>query len=675
MPTPVCRGAIAVALLIAGLTTVHPVVAQDSSPTNDQEISGRLKKLSLEQLSKIEVTSVSKEPVTIARTPAAIYVLTQQDIRQSGATTIPAALRLVPGVEVARIDSSKWSIGVRGFGSRLSRSVLVLIDGRSVYTQLFAGVYWEVQDTLLDDVDRIEVIRGPGGTIWGANAVNAVINIITKNARDTKGILAKIGGGNVDQGTGAFRYGGNRKGVDFRVYGKGSSRGPEFHPDHDRFDSWQMGQAGFRADWNGPARDTLTVQGDIYEGDDGEKVVVSQYSPPSTAAVVGAAEVSGGNVIARWNHTVSGGSDFHLQAYFDRTLRHEADFAESRNTVDIDFLDRISLPLHQTFLWGLGARVSPGDTTVVVPTIQFIPNRRTDKLYSGFVQDEIPLIGDHLSFTLGSKILHNIYTGFELQPSARLLWTPTANQSIWAGFTRAVRTPSRVDDEDMLSGLIAASPPTFIRLIGDGKFDSERLLSYEAGYRSLVSSSLRFDVAVFYNNYDHLLSIEPGVPFAETSPAPAHTVIPYFIRNGVLGTTYGIEVAPDWRPASWWRLSGSYSFLHMDMGKAAGSQDSTTPASTEGSSPQHQGVVQSLFEMPKHFEFGQTYRYVSALPAEHIRGYSTGDVWLGWLPVKGLELSVTGRDLLQPFHTESSGDPGPLIGIRRSVYAKITLRN
>jgi iron complex outermembrane receptor protein len=372
---------------------------------------------------------------------------------------------------------------------------------------------------------------------------------------------------------------------------------------------------------------------------------------------------------------VSGGSDFHLQAYFDRTVRHEANFAESRNTIDIDFLDRLMLPLHQTFLWGLGMRFSPGKATQVIPTIQFIPNQRTDKLYSGFVQDEIPLIGDRLSVTLGSKILHNIYTGFELQPSARLLWTPTANQSVWAGFTRGVRTPSRVDDEDMLSGLIAVSPPTFIRIIGDGKFDSERLLSYEAGYRSVVGSSIRFDVAVFYNNYDHLLSIEPGVAFAEASPSPAHTVIPYFIRNGVVATTYGIEIAPDWRPTTWWRLSGSYSFLHMDVGKTTSSQDPSTPASTEGSSPQQQAVVQSSFQLPKHLEFGQTYRYVGGLPAKQIPGYSTGDVWLGWQPGRFWELSVAGRDLLQPFHTESNGDPGPLVGIRRSVYVKITLRD
>src|SRR5882672_6589590 len=234
-------------LLLAGLNNNR----RTGAPPSDRETSGQLKKLSLAQLGDLEVTSVSKEPVTVARTPAAIYVLTQEDIQQSGATSIPEVLRLVPGVEVARIDSDKWSIGVRGFGSRLSRAVLVLIDGRSVYTQLFAGVYWEIQDTLLEDIDRIEVIRGPGGTIWGANAVNAVINIITKLAKDTHGTLATIGGGDVDQGTGAVRYGGRRgQNFDYRIYGKGFSRGPEFHPDHNQFDAWEMGQAGFRMDWD-----------------------------------------------------------------------------------------------------------------------------------------------------------------------------------------------------------------------------------------------------------------------------------------------------------------------------------------------------------------------------------------------------------------------------------------
>src|SRR5216684_6580440 len=288
-------------LLVAAPATQCRADAEQAS----QETSGQLKKLSLAQLGDLEVTTASKEPVTLARTPAAIYVLTQEDIRQSGATSIPEVLRLVPGVEVARIDSDKWSIGVRGFGSRLSRSVLVLIDGRTVYTQLFAGVYWEIQDTLLEDIDRIEVIRGPGGTIWGANAVNAVINIITKNARDTHGMLVSTGGGNLDQGFGSFRYGaGNGKNFNYRMYGKGFARGPQFHSDQRQFDDWTMGQGGFRTDWDLTNRDTLTLQGDLYNGDAGQRVGINSYSPPYMANVEQNVELGGGNLLGRWKRVL-----------------------------------------------------------------------------------------------------------------------------------------------------------------------------------------------------------------------------------------------------------------------------------------------------------------------------------------------------------------------------------
>jgi iron complex outermembrane receptor protein len=486
-------------------------------------------------------------------------------------------------------------------------------------------------------------------------------------------MLASIGGGSVDQGIGSFRYGrGNGKSLDYRVYGKAFSRGPEFHADQKQFDVWETGQAGFRIDRTAGTRDALTLQGDIYKANDGERVSVISYSPPYTAIVDGAAEVSGGNILGRWKREISGGSDVQLQMYYDRTNRREPSFGESRDTFDVDFLHHLTVPGHQDFLWGLGARFSSGNATQVTPTIVFTPDHRTDKLYSGFVQDEIPIVEGKLSITIGSKFLHNIYTGFEIQPSARLLWTPTAKQTVWAGFTRAVRTPSRIDDEILLSRLVSASPLTFFRRIGDGNFTSERLLSYEAGYRSLLAPTLRLDIATFYNNYDHLLSTEPGAPFSETSPSPTHLVRPLFIRNGLAGTTYGIEIAPDWRPAEWWRLEGSYSFLHMDIRRMAGSLDSSTSISTEGSSPQHQVVIQSFLQFPRKIEFGQTYRYVSALPAQLVPGYSTADVRLGWLPTRSFEFSLVGQNLFQPQHAESKYDPGPLVGIRRGVYAKIT---
>jgi len=641
---------------------------------NDQNPPDNLKQLSLEQLGKIEVTTASKEPVQATRTPAAIYVITQEDIRRSGASSIPEVLRLVPAVEVARIDSGKWSIGVRGFGSRLSRSVLVLIDGRTVYTPLFAGVYWEVQDTLLEDIERIEIIRGPGGTIWGANAVNGVINIITKSSKDTQGTLLSAGGGSIDQDSVGFRHGGGKgKDFNYRVFGKAFTRAPEFHPDGKEFDRWRMAQTGFRTDWELHTRDTLTLQGDLYNSDDGERVAIATYSPPSTIIVEQSAELSGGNLVGRWRRVLSAGSDIQLQTYYDRTNRREASFGESRDTFDIDFIHHLT-PWRQNFLWGLGARISSGNVTTVVPTILFIPNHQTDKLFNAFLQDDIPLVGNQLSLTVGAKLLHNIYTGFEIQPSARLLWTPNSSQSVWAAVTRAVRTPSRVEENDLLTGLFSANPPTFLRLVGDGKFSSEHLVGYEAGYRNLVKPRFYVDIAAFYNNYDDLLSIEPGTPFAETSPPPLHFVVPLFLRNGLLGTTYGLEIAPDWTPTPWWRLRGSYSFLHIDLARKAGSLDSSTSASTEGSSPQHQLVIQSSLDLSKKLELDQTFRYVSALPSQGVRAYATGDVRFSWRFASDFELSLVGRNLLQPRHAESAGDPGPLVGIKRSIYGKITWR-
>jgi len=645
--------------------------AQDTQ--GNQNPPENLKQVSLEQLGQIEVITASKVPVKATRTPAAICVITQEDIRRSGATSIPEALRLAPGVEVARVDSNTWSLGVRGFESTLSRSVLVLIDGRSVYTPLFAGVYWQVQDTLLEDIERIEVIRGPGGTIWGANAVNAVINIITKRAQETHGTLVSTGGGNIDQGFVNFRYGaGNSKGFNYRIYGKAFTRGPEFHPDHQQFDDWRMGQIGFRTDWDAHNRDRLTLQGDVYNGDAGQRVGIASYSPPFMTDVQQNAELSGGNLLGRWERELGSGSDIQLQTYYDRTNRKQANFAESRDTFDIDFIHHLTLPGRQDFLWGLGARLSSGNVSEVVPTVVFTPNHYTDKLYNAFIQDEIPIVGDQLSLTIGSKFLHNGYSGFEIQPTARLLWTPSSRQTVWAAVTRAVRTPSRVEEDLQLTGLAAPTPLTFFRIIGDRKFSSESLIGYEAGYRSLVSPKFYVDIAAFYNSYDHLLSVEPGAPFSESSPPPPHTVIPFFFRNGLLGHTAGFEIAPDWTPTRAWRLRGSYSFLHIDLDKKASSQDTSSGNSTQGSSPHHQVAIQSFLDLPKKLQFDQTFRYVSALPAQLVRAYTTADVRFSWHATRSLDVSVVGQNLFQPHHAEFGGDPGPLVGIERSAYIKLT---
>jgi len=653
--------------------TVTGQMTRAQARASDQKPGESLKHLSLEDLGQIEVTTASKVPVKATRTPAAIYVITQEDIRRSGATSIPEALRLAPGVEVARVDSNTWSLGVRGFESTLSRSVLVLIDGRSVYTPLFAGVYWQVQDTLLEDIERIEVIRGPGGTIWGANAVNGVINIITKRAQETRGTLVSTGGGNIDQGFVNFRYGtGSDKGFNYRIYGKAFTRGPEFHPDYKQFDDWRMGQTGFRTDWDVHNRDRLTLQGDVYSGDAGQRVGITSYSPPFMTDVEQNAELSGGNLLGRWERELGSGSNVQLQTYYDRTNRKQANFAESRDTYDIDFIHHLTLPGRQDFLWGLGARLSSGNVSDVVNTVVFTPNHYTDKIYNAFIQDEIPIVGEKVSLTIGSKFLHNTYSGFEIEPTARLLWTPTPRQTVWGAVTRAVRTPSRVEEDLQLTALLAPTPLTFFRVVGDRKFSSESLVGYEAGYRSLVGPKFYVDIAAFYNNYDNLLSIEPGAPFSETSPPPPHAVVPFFFRNGLLGKTAGFEIAPDWTPRRIWRLRGSYSYLHMDLSKEASSLDASTANSTQGSSPHHQIAIQSSLDLPKKLEFDQTFRYVSSLPTQLVRAYTTADVRFSWHATRSLDVSVVGQNLFQPHHAESGGDPGPLVGIERSAYIKLT---
>jgi iron complex outermembrane receptor protein len=686
VPFWLARGAFGLVLVAIGAGAV-PWAGADDGP-NSQNPSDDLKQLSLEQLGAVEVTTTSKEPEEVWNTPAAIYVITQEDIRRSGATSLPEILRLAPGVEVARIDSDHWSVGIRGFGSEFSKSVLVLIDGRSVYTPLFAGVYWELQNVLLEDVERIEVIRGPGGTIWGANAVNGVINIITKSTKDTHGALTSVSGGNVDQGIGEFRYGaGNGNGLDFRVYGLGFGRAAEFHPDHSSFDDWQTGQGGFRTDWQLNARDSLTLQGDMYKGYDGERVDVALYSPPSTERFDEPHDNTGEDLLGRWRRQVNTDSDFQLQVYYDRTSQLSPQLDETRNTVDVDFLYHLNLNDRQNLLFGAGARWSPDSITQKFDTLDFEPHQETDSIYSWFAQDQIAVIPEKFSLIVGSKFEHNNYSGFEIQPNVRAIWTPTAHQSLWAAVTRAVRTPSRLDTDLQLTdflGQAAGSPPLYLQVVGNKNFKSEQLLGTELGYRTLLTKKLYVDVAYFYNDYNDLYGYGPTSVLVDATPPPLHVVAQVPLANATKGDTTGVEIAPDWKPFSWWELKGSYSFLHLfvDDNSRAGSLNTLITASDNGSSPHHQVEMQSLFNLPKHFEFDTTYRYVSALPAQTsvpagptVGDYSSFDTRVGWRPNHNLELSFVGQDLLQDHHAEFGGDDGPLVGIKRSFYGKVTWRS
>jgi iron complex outermembrane recepter protein len=643
-----------------------------------------LQQLSLEQLGDVEVTTVSKDPQQVLQTPAAVFVITQEDIRRSGATSIPEALRLAPGVEVSQIDGNQWSVAIRGFAGQFSKSLLVLVDGRSVYTPLFEGVYWDLPYVMLEDVERIEVIRGPGGTIWGSNAVNGVINIITKRANDTQGTLATLGSGTVDQGTGAFRYGGTAgKDFDYRIYGMGGIRGQEFHPDGDGFDHWRMGQMGFRTDWKSGEKDTFTVQGDMYRGESGESILIGSLFPPAETAEQGEDYVSGGDLLARWQHTTGEGSDIQIQAYFDRTNRQNFELGETRDTFDVDFVQHARIDGDQELTWGLGARVSPSNFIQTSQGVNFLPAKQTDSIYSGFVQYELPIVRDKLTLTAGTKLEHNNFSGFDWQPSVRLLWMPTPRQSFWAAVTRAVRTPSRLDQDvefNIFDEFYTPSPgatpiPLYFQIDGDPKLKAEQLIGSEAGYRTQINRNVYVDFTAFYNSYSDLQGYGPiglAEPELGNPPTPyLFFLLPY--ANVIEGHTVGTEIAPNWKITHWWQVRGSYSFLHMSLRDKSGFTDvGGLLGSYMGSSPSNLVGFQSLFNLPEHFELDETFRYSSRLPAQGVASYSTADVRLGWHLRESIQFSVVGANLLQPSHVEFGGDPGPLVGIKRSVYGKIT---
>jgi iron complex outermembrane receptor protein len=632
--------------------------------------------MTLEELGNIEITTVSKEPQEVWNTPAAINVITQEDIQRSGATSIPEALRLAPGVEVARITSDEYAIGIRGFNSRLSRSVLVLIDGRTVYSTFTAGTYWETQDVLIKDIDRIEVIRGPGGTIWGPNAVNGVINIITKNAKETQGVLGTGGGGNVEQVFGDARYGSsNGRGLAYRVYTKGFGWAPQHHSDGNNYDDWQGGQGGFRMDWNEHGRDSYRLQGDIYGQEFGERITAATYSPPANTDMSGDATLYGGNILWNWSRVLGEGRDFQLAADYDHATRNELNFGDIRNTFDVDFLDRFRMS-RQQISWGLTVRFSHGTEVELFSGLTFTPSTRTDQLYHGFIQDEISLVKNRLSLVAGTKVLKTNYTGVLEEPSARVLYTPTVTQTVWAAFTHGLRTPADVERDFNLSsflGYASSGLPIFARFSANPNFRSEQLNGYELGYRGLEGRQFYVDIAGFYNHYGDLFSEDlVSAPYVEMNPPPTHVLIPAQFGNGLVASTTGVEIAPEWRPVPWWRLGGSYSFLDMHVKPGTNSKDIGSAPTVQGSSPEYQALIQNGLDLPKGVGADIQVRYVSALPGIQVARYWTGDATIHWAASRHIRLTAVGQNLFQPHHVEFNYDPGPSVGIRRGFYGQVT---
>lgn len=650
---------VSLSLLLAASSS--PVLA--SSETD-------LTKLSLEDLMNIQVTSASRKQQSLANVAAAVFVISQEDIQRSGANTIPDILRMVPGVQVAKIDANKWAVSIRGFNGRFANKLLVLKDGRSIYTPLFSGVYWESLDTPLEDIDRIEVIRGPGAAMWGANAVNGVINIITKNAADTRGGLISAGGGNVQQGFGTLRYGtGIGRDSDLRVFAKYSNRGSgELANGNSAHDAWQTGSTGFRLDSRISAQDTVTLQSEYTSGSFDETYNLYRQTTagdPRTSWVQDSTtKAYSGNVLGRWQRTISDTDSLSVQLSYDRYDRNMLILSEKRDTVDLDIHHRLSFGNHQDIVWGLGYRYSH-DNLNETAFITFGHPQKSTNLFSAFIQDEIQLVPDKLAFIIGSRFEHNDFTGFEVQPNGRLIWTPTQQHTVWAAISRAVRTPSRGDTDIQYR----FRSDYGLEIDGSSSFKSETVVSYELGYRTEPIARLTFDTALFYNRYDDQRVLKYNVP---TLP-----IQNYPLTNDMHGYTYGFELSATWRPMEWWRLQASYSHLNATMYLDNGATDDINRSNAAGGSPRNQGSIRSGFNICSGVELDLWLRMVDRvryIDRVSIPGYVTGDARIAWKPTKNLELSLIGRNLLQKRHPEYIPEFINTVAseVPTSVFGKIT---
>lgn len=643
---------------ILHLLLIAPVMAGVSSSL----LAENLSQMSLEDLANIEITSVSRQPERILNAPAAITVITNEDIRRSGATSIPEALRLADNLSVAQKNSHDWAISARGFNTELANKLLVMIDGRTIYSPLFSGVFWDRQDYLLEDIDRIEVISGPGGTLWGANAVNGVINIITKKAGETQGTHLEAIAGNELRAATAVRYGGKlADNVSYRIYGKYFDRDAQaFGNGNDAHDGWHMSQGGFRVDAKASPIDAYTLQGDIYGG---REDVFSG----------GTGQANGGNILGRWIHSFSASSDMTLQMYYDKTdfsvpqpatvfnglpLAPAGIFKDELDTYDVDFQHRFMLNGRNNIVWGLGYRLTK-DEVDASPSLTFIPVRLTQKLYSGFIQDEIKL-HDRLSLTLGTKLEHNDYTGWESEPSARLQWKVSQDQLLWAAVSRAVRMPSRIDrDVRFLTTL----PAPQNLLIGNDDFRSENVIAYELGYRAQLSSKFSTSISTFYNEYDDIRSIT-------ISPNPASL---FMTANDLEGQTYGIEFSSSYQALSWWRLNLGYRFLEENLRVKPGQLDLNN-AAAETADPHHQVSLKSSMNLSHNVELDAQLRWSDKLQLAQgatVPSYTELNVRLGWRPVKNVQLSLVGQNLIHDQHAEFGFPSAARIEIERSIYGKV----
>jgi iron complex outermembrane receptor protein len=660
---------------------------QSSLPTSQPlaQLGGQrdLSQIPIEDLMNIQVTSVSKTEQKLSQAAAAIFVITQEEIRRSGAMNIPDLLRMVPGMDVSQISANDWAVSARGFNQQFSNKLLVLIDGRAVYTPLLGGVDWDTQDVPLEDIDRIEVIRGPGATLWGANAVNGVINVVTKKAADTQGALVTAGGGTEEQAQSTAQYGGAiKEKTNYRVFAKYLNYGSlQAVGGGSGEDNWNLLHGGFRADSEISSSDSLTVQGNLFTGQEGATIIhLFSVDPPVIGNLNADTQLSGGNVLGRWDHTFSSRSDTTFQFYFDNYKRTGPESRETRNTIDFDFNHHFVWGSRQDVVWGAGYRRT-WDQDLGTIDQAFDPPDTNLRLFTFFAQDTIALQHDRLFLTAGTKVEDSYFTGFGVEPSVRLAWTPSKWMTLWSAVSRAERTPNQRDTG--LNASLAAFPdplgsstPVEVILFGNPEVQSEHVLAYEAGFRAQPNGRISVDVSTFFNRYDHLVSLEHGAKVFQPTPAPARFVIPITFANLMYGTTEGGEISANLKLTDRWTLSPGYAFLEMHLHTKPSSQDTSSVAEFEGSSPQHQAQLRSHVDLSHGLSWDASAYFVSALLVQDVASYTRIDTQLRWKFAERADVSLVGQNLLQDHHLESM-DALTLVNsslIKRSAYAKFTWR-
>ena len=646
----------------------------------------QIENLSFTDLMQIEVSSVSRKSQTMSDTAAAAFVISQDDIRRSGATSIPEALRYVPGLEVAQSGAHSWEITSRGFNGIFANKLLVLMDGRSVYTPIFSGVFWELQDTLMEDIERIEVIRGPGAAMWGANAVNGVINIITKKAKDTQGDLIVAGAGNQERGFAEFRHGGSfGEDGSYRVYGKGFSRNATINASEQKMDdAWRSGQLGFRMDSVVSSDSRLTLQGDAYSMRNGEPLTSNAVLvPPYTSYTPNDAPVHGGNLMARWDSTLSNGSEMSLKGYYDRAQFQSLYVGEDTETVDIDFQYRLHPNAMNDLMWGANYRHIHNAATSTV-NMSYAPPTFGYQNYNVFVQDDIALISDRLRLTLGAKEEDSYFSGRQFQPNARLLWTPDNKNSVWLAASQAARTPDLNESTGTTSltvipPLTPSNPtplPMQLLLSPNPNLAAEKVTALEAGYRSQWSQRFSTDIAVYSNDYHNLIqwAYVGGVATPSPMPAggiPSYLLVPMIYSNAASTTqTHGLEMSADWRALDWMRLEGAFTYCKMNTPPWDGINYDFAKLT-----PRTQESLRSLMDLSERTKLNVAVRHVGNLPAtkQNVAAYTAVDANVAYTPHKGLVFSIVGQNLFSPQHAEFIAAPGnPPNQIPRSFFAKVT---